>query len=92
MKKKLDFFAPYINWISLSLDGYSEQTNAIMRSAKQFKATLEVLPLIKKHDIKIKLGTVVTKKNYKNIKDIGKLIQPYVTVWKLYQFYPRAYT
>lgn len=92
LKKRLNSFAPYINWISLSLDGYNEQTNAIMRSVKQFKATVEILPLIKKHDIKIKLGTVVTKKNYKNIKDIGKLIQPYVTVWKLYQFYPRAYT
>jgi len=92
LKKRLNSFAPYINWISLSLDGWNEQTNAIMRSAKQFKATIEVLPLIKKHDIKIKLGTVVTKKNYKNIKDIGKLIQSYVTVWKLYQFYPRAHT
>lgn len=92
LKKRLSSFVPYINWISLSLDGYNEQTNAIMRSVKQFKATVEILPLIKKHDIKIKLGTIVTKKNYKNIKNIGKLIQPYVTVWKLYQFYPRAYT
>ncbi len=92
LKRKLNSFAPYINWISLSLDGYNEQTNATMRSSKQLRATIEVLPLIKKHNIKIKLGTVVTKKNYKNIKDIGKLIQPYVTIWKLYQFYPRAHT
>lgn len=92
LKKRLNSLAPYIDWISLSLDGHNEKTNAILRSAKQFKATIEVLPLIKEHNIKIKLGTVVTKKNYKNIKDIGKLIQPYVMVWKLYQFYPRANT
>lgn len=92
LKKRLSSLAPYIDWISLSLDDQNEKTNAIMRSAKQFKATIETLPFIKKHNIKIKLGTVVTKKNYKNIKNIGKLIQPYVTVWKLYQFYPRANT
>ncbi len=92
LKKKLKPLASYVDWVSLSLDGYSEQTNAIMRSVKQFKTTTELLPLIKKHNIKIKLGTVVTKKNYKNIKDIGRLIQPYITVWKLYQFYLRAHT
>jgi len=92
LNKRLNYLAPYIDWISLSLDGHNEKTNAIMRNTKQFKATIEILPIIKKYNIKIKLGTVITKKNYNNIKDIGKLIQPYVTIWKLYQFYPRANT
>lgn len=92
LKNKLNSLAPYIDWISLSLDGHNEETNAIMRGAEQFRATIETLPFIKKRNIKIKVGTVVTKKNYKNIKDIGKLIQLYVTTWKLYQFYPRANT
>jgi len=92
LKKKFSSLAPYINWISTSLDGYNEETNALMRSREQFNAVLEMLPVIKKHKIKIKLGTVVSRKNYKNIKNIGKLIKNYVTVWKLYQFYPRVGT
>jgi len=92
LRRKLKSLAPYIDWISTSLDGFNDKTNAIMRSEKQFNAIIRALPFIKKYKIKVKLGTVVTKKNYKNIKDIGDLIKNYVTVWKLYQFYPRVDT
>lgn len=92
LERRIKSLRPYIDWISLSLDGYNNKTNAIMRNEKQFKAVIEILPFIKKYKIKVKLGTIVTKKNYKNIKDIGGLIKNYVTVWKLYQFYPRANT
>lgn len=92
LRRKLKSLASYIDWISTSLDGYNDKTNAIMRSEKQFNTVIRVLPFIKKYKIKVKLGTVVTRKNYKNIKDIGGLIKNYVTVWKLYQFYPRVDT
>jgi len=82
----------YVDWISLSLDGDTPKSNSLLRSEEQFYSVLKVLPIIKRGKIKIKLGTVVTKVNYKNIEGIGKLIEEHVDVWKLYQFYPRKGT
>ncbi len=92
LKKKIKFLIPYIDWISISLDGYDKKTNSIMRSEEQFNAVMEILPIIKKYKIKVKLGTIISKKNSENIKNIGYLIKNYVTIWKLYQFYPRSNT
>jgi len=92
LNNNLDYIAPYVDWISLSLDGESKEKNTSMRNDKQFDAIIEVLPEIKKRNISVKLGTVVNKKNYKDIENIGFLIKGYVDVWKLYQFYPRGGT
>jgi len=92
LKSRLPGILPYIDWISLSLDGDTAEKNSLMRTAEQFKAITEILPILKKKNINVKLGTVVSKKNYKNIENIGKLVGPYVTTWKLYQFYPRLDT
>lgn len=92
LKENLDLISPYVDWISLSLDGESREKNAPMRNEKQFDAIINVLPEIKKRNKSVKLGTVVNKQNYKNIENIGKLINGYVDVWKLYQFYPRGGT
>lgn len=92
LAKRLTKLAPYLDWVSLSLDGYDEDTNAVMRGKGHFSKLIKTLHLIKKYDIKIKLGTVITKKNYKNIIEIGDLVGPYVSTWKLYQFYPREKT
>ena len=92
LKDNLDSILPYVDWISLSLDGESKEKNAPMRNEKQFDAIIDVLPEIKKRNISVKLGTVVNKKNYKDIENIGSLIAGNVDVWKLYQFYPRGGT
>lgn len=92
LAKRLPELAPYIDWMSLSLDGCDEETNSIMRGKGHFTKLVEVLPLIKQYGIKIKLGTVVTKKNYKNVIKMGDIVGPYVSTWKLYQFYPREET
>ncbi len=92
LEKNLPEILPYIDWLSVSLDGDTAEKNSLMRSREQFNAIVKVLPLIKKNNINVKLGTVVSKKNYENIEGIGNLIKPYVTIWKLYQFYPRFNT
>jgi len=89
LKERINELAPYIDWISLSLDGDSESTNSILRGPNHFEKVLNILPILKNLDIPVKLGTVVTKKNLNSIPGIGKLIGLYVNIWKLYQFYPR---
>ncbi len=92
LNKYFDDIYKYVDWISLSLDGDTPETNSLLRSEKQFYSILKILPIIKKNKIKVKLGTVVTRINYENILGIGKLIGNYVDIWKLYQFYPRKGT
>lgn len=89
LNDKLDELASYVDWISLSLDGEDEESNDSMRGRGHFSKMMEVLPEIKKRNIKVKLGTVVTAKNYNKIIGIGEIIKNYVTVWKIYQYYNR---
>lgn len=89
LNDKLDELADYIDWISLSLDGEDEESNDSMRGRGHFSKMMEVLPKIKKKNIKVKLGTVVTAKNYNKIIGIGEIIKDHVSVWKIYQYYNR---
>lgn len=90
--KKIDELAPYIDWLSLSLDGDNEKTASEMRGFNGYlKNTLKIINLAKnKYHLKIKLGTVVNRLNIDHIENIGDLIAGKVDTWKLYQFYPRA--
>lgn len=89
LKDQLDDLAEYLDWISLSLDGEDEESNDSMRGQGHFLKVMDVLPKLKNKNIKVKLGTVVTAKNYDKIIGIGEIIQNYVTVWKIYQYYNR---
>ena len=79
----------YLDWYSVSLDGDTEESNKIMRGPKQFTKVLDCLKIIKELNKPVKLGTVVSAQNTNAILGIGNLIQDKVSVWKLYQFYPR---
>jgi MoaA/NifB/PqqE/SkfB family radical SAM enzyme len=97
-KKYLFDLAPYLDWISLSLDGEDEESNNNMRldingkpSKYHYKDVLETLNMVKSlnYPFKIKITTVVSSKNYKKINGILKNIKDIDCVWKLVQFNPR---
>lgn len=82
-----------VKWVSLSLDGPDISTNNLIRKNPQaFMKVISLIPILKKHDVKVKVGTVITRLN----KDIGKLRELgevlanlRVDTWKLMQFFPR---
>lgn len=92
LSNQLDNLVGLVDVISLSLDGPNEKVNSIFRGPGHLAAIVDVLPKIKEKNIKVKLGTVITKINYKDVSAIGNLIINYVDVWKLYQFFPRVNT
>lgn len=91
LKKQLNKLAPCLDWISLSLDGDNQQiVNKMRHSEEYFQKNIEILRIIREnYKIKIKVGTVVTKMNYRELKGLGRILGGLVEVWKLYQFFPR---
>lgn len=82
-----------VKWVSLSLDGFDEETNSIIRlNPRAYHKVIEIIPLIKKYGINIKIGTVVTQltKDSKKLYKLGELLEKLdVDNWKLMQFFPR---
>lgn len=65
LSKQLDSLAGLVDVISLSLDGPNEEINSIFRGHGHFSVIIDLLSKIKEKNIKVKLGTVITKINYK---------------------------
>jgi len=97
LKERWEKLSPYISWVSISLDSPTADFNEIMTGkggAHQFKKILEFLKYygdLSKKTAKIKLATVITKKNKDYLVPLGKLIfedQPGYRpdIWRLYQF------
>lgn len=97
LKERWEELAQSISWISLSLDESTAESNENMTGkggANQFKKILEFLEYYENSDqktAKIKLATVITKKNKDDLMELGKLIyegQPGYRpdIWRLYQF------
>lgn len=97
LKEKWEKIAPYVSWVSISLDCPTAESNELMTGkggALQFRKVLEFLEYYASLDeraAKIKLATVITKRNKDNLLALGKLIfenqkghKP--DVWRLYQF------
>ena len=97
LSEKWESLAPYISWISLSLDGSSEDKNEafIGRGGDlQFRKIMEFLQRyngLEKQTANVKLATVITKSNKDDLLQLGRVIfeeqQGYrPDVWRLYQF------
>lgn len=94
-KERLFEIASYCDWISLPIDGITSRTNQAMRTdnypVSEILAT--ALELKKKYSkLKIKVGTVVTQKNFQEITKIGDLLRDKLDcfdLWKVYQYTPR---
>lgn len=91
LKEKLKELSPYLDWLSLSLDGDNSEIASKMRGNKHYFQNLMDLLEINNdiYKIKVKVGTVVTKLNIKDIKNIGSILDGKVDTWKLYQFFAR---
>ena len=95
LKEKTFEVAEYCDWISMPIDGVSYETILNMRTDETQNAhIIDMAKELKKTfgHIKIKIGTVATKKNIHEIIDIGKLLEnniDYFNTWKIYQYTPR---
>lgn len=82
----------YVDVLSLPMDGYDFDSCHSMRGLNnmQYRRVLNNMGLIKKAfpKIKIKIGTVVTKKNISKLDDIYHKICDVADIWKLYQVSP----
>lgn len=91
-EKWLKNIAPYLDWITLSIDSLNPitQTNlGRVYKRKPFSQEYfeELIALIKLFDIKFKLNTVVTALNYKeNLSEFVITVKP--QRWKLFQVLP----
>ncbi len=99
----LDRIVPHLDWIGLPLDGDTPEANASMRigfsedaGVKHFFSVLSLIQKIQAEypELRIKLGTVVSKKNLDHVADIPFTLQragATPDTWKLYQISPSGY-
>lgn len=85
----------YVDDIGVPLDGCDVNSNINMRKGdpRQFISIINSLDYIKKtnKNIFLTVRTVLSKKNFKDIEKIGKILQEKYTNfdrWKIYQFSP----
>jgi len=97
LKERWEKLSPYISWVSISFDCPTAELDEMMTGeggSLHFKKVLEFLNYygkLTKKTARIKLATVITKKNKEYLIPLGKLIfeqqrgyRP--DVWRLYQF------
>lgn len=95
MKDRLLKIAPFCDWISLPIDGFSNELSFKMRTDDYSNVEIiETVKLLKQKfkGIKIKIGTVATAPNIKEITEIANYLSTYaelIDTWKIYQYTPR---
>lgn len=83
-----DLIIKNIDIIGLPVD-FSDSS---YRNRDNLRTVIKILRYFKnlKSHPRIRIGTVVTKDNFKNLEEVGSLLKNYtVDVWKLYQFTPQ---
>ena len=97
LKKKIKEIAPHVDFIGLPLDSSNEEMHNKMRITKEkinhYKLVLELIDFLHENypNIKIKINTVVSKKNKDSIAEIGEMIKGKIVSWKLSCFVPGSY-
>jgi MoaA/NifB/PqqE/SkfB family radical SAM enzyme len=95
--QRVDNIAPSLDWIALPIDATDPAINRKMRigHADQMGAVLRLIPQLRSKypNLKIKLGTVVSKINMEYVADVPLLLPPsdYPDMWKIYQASPTNY-
>lgn len=88
--KYKDLISSYVDVIGLPIDF----PDSSYRNENNLRTILEILNYckkLKKHPT-IRIGTVVTKDNFKRLNKIGELLKDYpVDIWKIYQFTPQNF-
>jgi MoaA/NifB/PqqE/SkfB family radical SAM enzyme len=95
----LRWYAPYIDLISLPIDGSTEEINSKTKEAGHLAAVLKALNLLIKYpNIDVKIATPVTKYNIKDIPNILSLAENYKAgtkagvFYNIFQTFPRSYS
>jgi len=88
---------PFIDLISLPIDGSTEEISSKTKEEGHLAAVLKALELLKKHpEIDVKICTPVTKYNIKDIPNILKLAEEYKektkagVFYNIFQTFPRS--
>lgn len=90
-ERRMDEIAPYLDWIALPLDASTMSENQKMRIdyPNHFEIVVDLIPKIRSKypQLKIKLGTVVSKINKDSVADIPSVLLPDAlpNLWKIYQ-------
>ena len=95
--KILKRVSPYLDLISLPLDGSSEQVNSKTKHPGHFSAVIRSLNQLRSYpSIDVKVCTPVTRHNLKDVPIIAKLIDEYSYItqarvfYNIFQAFPRA--
>ena len=93
----LDEYGPYIDLISLPLDGPTEEISARTKEQGHFAAVMRALRLLRKHpEIDVKVCTPVTRHNLGAVPAVVRLVECYAQTTKarvfynIFQAFPRA--
>lgn len=82
-----------VKWFSLSLDGPDTESNSKIRgNDSAFTKTISLIPELKKHGFKVKVGTTITSvtADISKITQLGRMMVDLgVDNWKLTQFFGR---
>jgi len=78
-----------VSYISVSLDGMRKGHN-LMRNADIFDRVLESIKIIKENGIRLRIITVPTKLNYKEIPKLARFLKRKIkpNAWKIMRFIP----
>ena len=84
----IDEIEEFTDYITLSLDALDEDINDCLGRGKEHgKHIIELLDYLKNSNIKVKLNTIVTKKNFYHIKELIDIVKYYkIQRWKLFKF------
>jgi molybdenum cofactor biosynthesis enzyme MoaA len=91
LRDRIESIVGLLDWISLPIDGSEASINIATRGdPNHYLLTLANLQMLQRHQVRVKLGTVVCKPNYRNLLGIAALVSRLeFDIWKLYQFSPR---
>lgn len=89
----LEFCLRELDWLTMSLDGDSNETQSRMtRHGKHYDKVMQVLRMAADYpdrNCKIKLNTVVSNKNHREVRNMVPIVlENTVDRWKLFQFVP----
>lgn len=84
----IDEIEEFTDYITLSLDALDDDVNNNLgRGIEHGKHIIELLDYIQYKNIKVKLNSIVTKKNIENIKEVINIVKQYkIERWKLFKF------
>jgi MoaA/NifB/PqqE/SkfB family radical SAM enzyme len=84
------FIIENIDLLGISLDGIGLVHDMMRKSNNLFSKVDSVLLNLEKQNFKVKINTVVTKKNKNDLNNIYNYLKKFtnIQIWSLYQFFP----